>query len=197
MPVTTLGSARACIPRVAATVHALNHVRSLADHEVTEVDGQRVEKIISVRENRVSALSIHILIGASLLFLPLVKTIPMSVLFGLFLYMGITTLAGNEFFERVKIWAMDPELYPTTHPFMGKVPIPVIKAYTAVQVVCLAALWILKSSALGLLFPILIGLLVPIRNSLTRFFSEEHLAALDGEEEAEIREDAGGGGLGL
>ena len=135
--------------------------------------------------------------AGTLLFLPLVKTIPMSVLFGLFLYMGITTLAGNEFFERVKMWAMDPELYPTTHPFMGKVPIPVIKAYTAVQVVCLAALWILKSSALGLLFPILIGLLVPIRNSLTRFFSEEHLAALDGEEEAAIREDAGGGGLGL
>ncbi|MFT5695722.1 MAG: hypothetical protein ACI9QQ_001701 [Myxococcota bacterium] len=182
---------------VAATVHALNHVRSLADHEVTEVDGQRQETIVAVRENRVSALSIHILIGVSLLFLPLVKTIPMSVLFGLFLYMGLTTLAGNEFFERVRMWAMDPKLYPTTHHFMGKVPVPVIKAYTAVQVVCLAALWILKSSSLGLLFPILIGLLVPIRNSLSRFFTAEHLEALDLEEEAEVVEETGGGGLGL
>lgn len=181
---------------VAATVHALNHVRSLADHEITEVDGHRQETIISVRENRISALLIHILIGASLLFLPLVKTIPMSVLFGLFLYMGFTTLAGNEFFERAKMWATDPELYPTTHRFMGKVPIPVIKAYTAIQVVCLGALWILKSSSLGLLFPILIGLLVPIRNLLPRFFSADHLLALDAEEDAETLEESGGGRLG-
>jgi HCO3- transporter integral membrane domain len=181
---------------VAATVHALNHVRSLADHEVTGTNGDRQEKIVSVRENRVSALSIHILIGASLLFLPLVKTIPMSVLFGLFLFMGFTTLAGNEFFERAKMWAMDPKLYPTNHHFMGKVPIPVIKMYTAIQVVCLGALWILKSSALGLLFPILIALLVPIRNSLTRFFDAEHLLALDAEEQAEVLEETGGGRLG-
>jgi hypothetical protein len=182
---------------VAATVHALNHVRSLAEHKVTEVDGQRQETILSVRENRVSALSIHILIGASLLFLPLVKTIPMSVLFGLFLYMGFTTLAGNEFYERVRMWAMDPKLYPTTHHFMRSVPIPVIRAYTIIQVVCLAALWILKSSPLGLLFPILIGLLVPIRNSLPRFFKPEHLLALDADEEAEVVEETGGGRLGL
>jgi hypothetical protein len=149
-----------------------------------------------VRENRVSPLLIHILIGASLLVLPLVKAIPMSVLFGLFLFMGFATLAGNEFFERVRLWAMDPRLYPTTHHFMGKVPFPVIHMYTAVQVVCLAALWILKSSPLGLLFPVLIALLVPIRMSLGRFFSPAHLQALDAEEEAEIFEETGGGRLG-
>ncbi len=181
---------------VAATVHSLNHVRSLADHEVTEVDGQSREAIVSVRENRVSPLTIHILIGVSLLFLPLVKTIPMSVLFGLFLYMGFATLAGNEFYERFRLWAMDPKLYPTSHHFIGKVPVRVIHTFTAIQVVCLGALWILKSSPLGLLFPILIALLVPIRNSLPRFFDAEHLFALDAEEEAEILEETGGGRLG-
>jgi hypothetical protein len=181
---------------VAATVHSLNHVRSLADHQVTEVDGQRRENIVSVRENRLSPLAIHILIGASMLFLPLVQTIPMSVLFGLFLYMGFATLAGNEFYERFRLWAMDPRLYPTSHHFIGKVPVRVIHAYTAIQVVCLGALWILKSSPLGLLFPILIALLVPIRNSLPRFFDEEHLVALDAEEAAEVLEETGGGRLG-
>ena len=62
---------------------------------------------------------------------------------------------------------------------MGKVPIKVVHAFTAIQVACLAALWALKSSALGLLFPVLIAMLVPIRRSLPKFFDREHLAALD------------------
>ena len=181
---------------VAATVHSLNHVRSLAVHEVTEVDGQRRETILSVRENRVSPVVVHVLIGVSLLFLPLVKTIPMSVLFGLFLYMGFATLAGNEFFERFRLWLMDPKLYPRSHHFIGKVPNRVIHAYTGIQVVCLGALWLLKSSSLGLLFPVLIASLVPIRRSLNRYFDPEHLRALDAEEEATVFEETGGGRLG-
>ncbi|MEO1204420.1 MAG: HCO3- transporter, partial [Pseudomonadota bacterium] len=181
---------------VAATVHSLNHVRSLATHRVVDEGGGAREEIVSVRENRVSPLMVHVLIGASLLFLPLVAQIPMSVLFGLFLFMGFATLAGNEFFERFKMWAMDPRLYPNTHHFIGKVPMKVVHAFTAIQVACLAALWILKSSALGLLFPVLIAMLVPIRRSLPRFFDREHLAALDEEEDAEVFEETGGGRLG-
>lgn len=181
---------------VAATVHSLNHVRSLADHKVTEVNGERRETITSVRENRISPLTIHIAIGVSLLFLPVVKMIPMSVLFGLFLYMGFASLGGNEFFERFKLWAMDPRLYPKTHHFIGKVPNAVIHKFTLIQVVCLAVLWILKSSKLGLLFPVLIALLVPIRTSLRRFFKADHLHALDADEEAEDIEETGGHKLG-
>jgi hypothetical protein len=181
---------------VAATVHSLNHVRSLADHTVSETDGERRETITSVRENRISPLTIHIAIGASLLFLPVVKMIPMSVLFGLFLYMGFATLAGNELFERFRLWLMDPRLYPKTHRFIGKVPNRTIHAFTGVQVVLLGVLWILKSSPLGLLFPVLIGALVPIRAQLNKYFDPEHLAALDADEEAEVFEESGGGRLG-
>lgn len=181
---------------VAATVHSLNHVRSLASHRVVEEGGQAREEIESVRENRVSPLLVHVLIGVSLLFLPLVAKIPMSVLFGLFLFMGFATLAGNELFERVRLWAMDPKLYPSSHHFMGKVPMKVVHAFTGIQVACLAALWALKSSPLGLLFPVLIAMLVPIRRSLPRFFDREHLHALDEAEDAAVFEETGGGRLG-
>lgn len=172
---------------VAATVHALNHVNSLAETEVVEIDGQLRERIVGVHENRVSALTIHLLIGASILLLPLVKQIPMAVLFGLFLYMGLVTLTGNQFFERVTLWVTDPKLYPNTH-YVRNVPRRIIHRFTAIQVGCFAALWALKASPLGLLFPILIALLAPLRFLLNRFFKSEHLEALDAAEDMDEAE---------
>jgi hypothetical protein len=177
---------------VAATVHALNHVKSLATIEVVDDGGVQKPVIRSVRENRMSALMIHVLIGCSILILPLIKLIPMSVLFGLFLFMGFNTLAGNQLWDRFLLWFTDPRLYPRTH-YVRRVDVKLIHMFTLVQVLALGALWLLKSSALGILFPVLIALLVPLRLSLRRWYSEEELAALDPEEESEEQEARSGG----
>lgn len=173
---------------VAATVHALNHVRSLATTTVKNVGGVNQEVIQSVRENRLSGLSIHVLIGCSILILPLIKLIPMAVLFGLFLFMGFNTLAGNQFWDRFLLWFTDPRLYPDTH-YVKRVSKRRIHAFTAIQVAALAALWVLKSSSLGILFPVLIALLVPMRLALGRYFKDRELAVLDADEEASEVED--------
>ena len=47
----------------------------------------------------------------------------------------------------------------------------------------LAALWVLKTSAIGILFPVLIAMLVPLRLGMARWFTEGELEALDAEEE--------------
>ncbi len=168
---------------VAATVRSLNHVHSLATlEEKVSSNGETREHIIHVRENRLTALAIHLLIGASLLLLPWLKTIPMAVLYGLFLFMGVVSMSGNQFFERLSLWLRDPTLYPVTH-YIRRVPHRTIHAFTLLQAVCLAVLWFVKSSSLGILFPIFIALLVPIRLLAGRFFSAEHLAALDAEED--------------
>lgn len=174
---------------VAATVHALNHVKSLASWRVASEGGVSKEVIASVRENRVSGLAIHLLIGCSIFFLPVIQAIPMAVLFGLFLFMGINTLQGNQLWDRVLLWITDPKLYPKTH-YVRRVRIPRIHAFTAIQVGALALLWILKSSTLGILFPVLIALLVPLRLILAKKFSRQELAALDADEESEeVEED--------
>jgi hypothetical protein len=175
---------------VAATVHALNHVKSLATTETVGTGSATRERIVSVRENRISPLSIHVGIAVSILILPLIKLIPMAVLFGLFLYMGFATLAGNDFFERLRLWVTDPKLYPGTH-YVARVPHPVIHRFTAIQAAALGALWLLKTSAIGILFPILIAGLVPLRLSLWRFFAEEHLDALDADEHPDEIRDRG------
>ena len=163
---------------VAATVRSLNHVRSLAEFEN---HGGR-EVLTGVRENRVSVLLVHLMVGVSLLFLTVLGQIPMSVLFGLFLYMGVSSMHGNQFFERLRLWVLDPHRYPPTH-YLRRVPRRVVHTFTAVQAFLLAVLWVVKASFLGILFPLFIGLLVPIRFLLGRFFDPKHLAFLDAEEE--------------
>lgn len=172
----------------AATVRSLNHVRSLAtSEEAVGSDGERHDRIIHTRENRISALAIHIMLGLALGLLGVLKMVPMAVLYGLFLFMGVVSMKGNQLFERLSLWAMDSDLYPPTH-YIRRVPNRRIHLFTAIQLLCLVILWITKASAIGILFPLFIALLVPVRFLLNRFFSPEHLRALDADETPEEEE---------
>jgi len=165
---------------VAATVRSLNHTRSLA----TVRHHARGEHIISVMENRLTPLVVHLLIGASLLVLGLLRAIPMSVVFGLFLFMGIASLRSNQFVDRLKLWVTDPTLYPPTH-YIRRVSRAVLHSFTLIQLACLAVLWFVKESSFGVLFPLCIALLVPIRHSLGRIYRQRDLAFLDADENPE------------
>lgn len=57
-------------------------------------------------EQRLSALVVSILVGISVLMSPLLKLVPMAVLFGVFLYMGISSINGIQFFERMRLFFM-------------------------------------------------------------------------------------------
>ena len=88
---------------------------------------------------------------------------PLAALTGLFLFLGISSLAGNQFVARFKLLITDPDLLPPT-PIARAVPRRSMRTYTAVQLGCLAALYGVKSSSIGILFPVLIALLVPVRS---------------------------------
>ena len=174
---------------VAATVHSLNHVKSLAKTRVVEMESGKKEVITGIRENRLSGLAIHILIAISIFFLDYMGNIPMAVLFGLFLYMGFTSLGGNQFADRLILWITDPKLYPDAH-YIQKVPHRYIHKLTIIQLACFVVLWILKASRIGILFPLMIAALVPINLFLYNFFPREHLDTLtaeSGDEESEDR----------
>ncbi|MDP3276360.1 MAG: sodium bicarbonate transporter family protein [Deltaproteobacteria bacterium] len=170
---------------VAATVRSLSHVRALAKYE-DNAQGESV--IVGIRENRLSGLLIHVLVGCSLLVTGLMRQVPMAVVYGLFLYMGISSMRGNQFFERLRLWVMDPNKMPDTH-YMRQVPTGVIHRYTLAQGLALTVMWVVKSSALGILFPLLIALLVPLRNLLGKLLGKEHVETLDHEEEPGEEED--------
>ena len=173
---------------VAATVRSLNHLHSLATIEnVVTRDGDFRERVIHVRETRVTGFAIHLLVGLSAFSLSLLKMIPMAVLYGLFLFMGVVSMAGNQFFERLRLWLMDSSLYPTTH-YIRRVPIWTIHRFTLLQLICLIVLGFVEVTPLGILFPLFLVLLVPVRLLAGRYFTPEELAALDSEEEPEEEE---------
>ncbi|HJL48777.1 MAG TPA: sodium bicarbonate transporter family protein [Polyangiaceae bacterium LLY-WYZ-15_(1-7)] len=156
---------------VAATVRSLATIETHGGSEV----------IASVRETRLTGVLVHLLMGASLFFLPALSQVPMSVLFGLFLFMGFASMRSNQMFERLGLWLTDPNMYPPTH-YLRRVPRKVVHVFTFVQAACLGVLWLVKVSAIGLAFPLFIALLVPLRLAMRRWFEPAHLAWLDAAE---------------
>lgn len=61
-------------------------------------------RIVSVKETRLTSLVANFLVGLSLLLLPFpLQWIPKPVLYGLFLYIALTSIDGNQLFERVAL----------------------------------------------------------------------------------------------
>ncbi|KAA8579198.1 hypothetical protein FQN60_000020, partial [Etheostoma spectabile] len=104
--------------------------------------------------------------------------IPMPVLYGVFLYMGVASLSGIQFWERIKLYLMPPKHQPD-FSFLRHVPLRRVHLFTLVQIVCLAVLWTLKSTFLAIVFPVMILGLMVVRKLLDLIFSQHDLAWLD------------------
>lgn len=80
---------------VAATVLAMTHVNSLKIESESAAPGEKPQ-FIGVREQRVTNIMIFTLVGMSVFFTPILQLIPMPVLYGVFLYMGTSSLKGSQ-----------------------------------------------------------------------------------------------------
>lgn len=123
---------------------------------------------------------------------PILSRIPLAVLFGIFLYMGVTSLSGIQLFDRILLLFKPPKYHPDV-PFVKRVrgfegippgwgrsvrtgqPLtsasPQVKTwrmhlFTVIQIVCLAGLWAVKSSSASLALPFVLILTVPLRRFL-------------------------------
>lgn len=104
---------------VAATVLSINHVNSLKVESECAAPGEK-PRFLGVREQRVTHILIFLTIGCSVVLTPILSHIPMPVLFGVFLYMGVASLKGLQFFDRILIMFM-PQKYQPDHMFLRQV----------------------------------------------------------------------------
>ena len=60
--------------------------------------------------------------------------IPTPVLDGLFLYLAVTALYGNQMFERILLFFMEPSAYPP-NSYIRRVPEKIMHYFTCTQIV--------------------------------------------------------------
>ncbi|KAK7079109.1 Sodium bicarbonate cotransporter 3 [Halocaridina rubra] len=163
---------------VAATVLSINHVNSLKLESECAAPGEK-PRFLGVRENRLTHVAIFSFIGLSVVMTPILSKIPMAVLFGVFLYMGIAALKGLQFFDRIMIMFM-PVKYQPDYTFLRQVPLKKVHLFTLIQLACLACLWIIKSfSQTSILFPLMLVVMIGIRKMLDWIFTQRELKILD------------------
>merc|ERR1719182_805705 len=180
----------------AATVRSITHLKSLTDYTTEHIgDGQVKQKPERVAEQRMSNFGIHLLIGLSLVLTKVLQLLPMAVLYGVFLFMGVGSMAGNELFERLELLLVwDSSKFPKHGTYTKTDKVWRMHFFTALQLTCLVILYALKEiDAISVVFPFFIALLAPIRNYLIApLFTEQEMAEVEHQphilEKLEVRE---------
>ncbi|XP_036822650.1 sodium bicarbonate cotransporter 3 isoform X1 [Oncorhynchus mykiss] len=162
---------------VAATVLSISHVNSLKLESECSAPGEQ-PKFLGIREQRVTSFMIFILMGCSVFMTSVLKFIPMPVLYGVFLYMGVSSLKGIQFFDRIKLFCMPAKHQPDLI-YLRYVPLWKVHVFTLVQLTCLVLLWVIKASAAAVVFPMMVLALVFIRKLLDLCFTNRELSWLD------------------
>ncbi|KAM6314558.1 sodium bicarbonate cotransporter 3 isoform 2-T2 [Aegotheles albertisi] len=162
---------------VAATVLSISHVNSLKVESECSAPGEQ-PKFLGIREQRVTGLMIFVLMGLSVFMTSVLKFIPMPVLYGVFLYMGVSSLKGIQFFDRIKLFGMPAKHQPDLI-YLRYVPLWKVHIFTVVQLTCLVLLWVIKASAAAVVFPMMVLALVFIRKLMDLCFTKRELSWLD------------------
>ncbi|XP_037835506.1 electrogenic sodium bicarbonate cotransporter 1 isoform X1 [Kryptolebias marmoratus] len=162
---------------VAATVISIAHIDSLKMETETSAPGEQ-PKFLGVREQRVTGIFVFLLTGLSVFMAPILKFIPMPVLYGVFLYMGVASLNGVQFMDRLQLLLMPAKHQPDLI-YLRHVPQRRIHLFTFIQAVCLILLWALKSTGAAIVFPVMILALVAVRKAMDYLFSQHDLSYLD------------------
>ncbi|XP_051572948.1 band 3 anion exchange protein-like isoform X2 [Myxocyprinus asiaticus] len=161
----------------AATVRSVTHANALT--VMTKGTKPQIERVL---EQRVSGILVSIMVGVSILMEPILKMIPMTALFGIFLYMGITSLSGIQLWDRMLLLIMPKKHHPPV-PYVTRVQTMRMHIYTLIQIMCLAILWAVKSSTFSLALPFVIILTIPLRMFMSGYvFTVMEMKCLDADD---------------
>ncbi|XP_075999106.1 solute carrier family 4 member 1a (Diego blood group) isoform X2 [Genypterus blacodes] len=161
----------------AATVRSVTHANALT--VMSKGPKPEIEKVL---EQRISGFLVAILVGVSIYMEPILKMIPMAALFGIFLYMGVTSLNGIQMWDRILL-LFTPKKYHPSEAYATRVKTFRMNLFTVIQLMCLALLWAVKMSPASLALPFILILTIPLRMLMTgRLFSVMEMKCLDADD---------------
>uniref|UniRef100_A0ACB8EBN5 Uncharacterized protein n=1 Tax=Sphaerodactylus townsendi TaxID=933632 RepID=A0ACB8EBN5_9SAUR len=139
---------------VSSTVISLAHMDSLKKESTTCAPGEQ-QKFLGIREQRVTGLMVFLFTGLSVFLAPVLKLT-----------------------DRLQLLLM-PAKHQPDFIYLRHVPLRRVHLFTFIQILCLAVLWILKSTEAAIIFPLMLLALVGIRKGMGCIFSRHDLAWLD------------------
>ncbi|XP_068733296.1 anion exchange protein 3-like [Montipora capricornis] len=170
------------LPWMCATpVHTLSHFHALKVMSTNHAPGEHA-CLLEVREQRLTNILIHLLIGLTVLLFPVLRLIPISVLFGVFLFLGVSSMSHIQLVERIKLLFIPASLHPGEN-YVTNVKTAKMHLFTVIQMCCVCTLVIIKLTEAAPAFPFFIICMIPLRKLLERVFSSKELEALDTEVE--------------
>ena len=166
-----------------AAVETSNHLDSLRVWTSYNIPGikSRVEK---VRQQRVTLFFIGLFTGLFLYQPFRFGHIPIALLSGLTLYMGVVATFGVQFFKRLELMFMAPSQHPYIE-YLDNVPLLKVHLFTVIQIIMIALLLVIKSiESISFIFPIFIMLMIPMRVLLGKYaFTPQEMEQLDNEQD--------------
>jgi hypothetical protein len=162
---------------VATTVPCIIHLNSLAEKD-------KEGNILEVQQTRLTMFLSHLLLGLSLLFIDALKVLPVPVLLGVFLFMGLSSLPPMEFWNRILLFFQQPSKYPETH-YLKYMEAGRVHKYTCFQILFFFGIFtVMNVKTISIAFPFMTFCCIPGRLFLLpKFFAGWELTLLDGEED--------------
>uniref|UniRef100_K7FI15 Anion exchange protein n=1 Tax=Pelodiscus sinensis TaxID=13735 RepID=K7FI15_PELSI len=160
----------------ATTVRTITHANALTVMAKTSTPGEKAQ-VQEVKEQRLSGLLVSILVGPAWVAGDAGKG-----------RHCLSSLNGIQLYDRILLMLMPPKYHPD-EPYVRRVKTWRMHIFTLTQVLCLAALWVVKSTPASLALPFLLILTVPLRRFLLpKFFRDVELKCLDADD-AEVTFD--------
>ena len=96
----------------AAPVRTIAHWSALCVYSNERVLPGEKPRLTGVLEQRVTGLAVHVLIGLCAFAGPLLRLVPVAVLLGVFMYIGVSSMSGIQFVDRIKLMLIPPKHHP-------------------------------------------------------------------------------------
>ncbi|EYB97973.1 hypothetical protein Y032_0135g1923 [Ancylostoma ceylanicum] len=140
---------------VAATVLSVMHVNSLRIQSESSAPGE-IPRFLGVKEQRLTGFFAHLLIGLSVFLTGVIKLVPLPVLIGIFLYMGVVSLLGQQFVQRIALLFTSVKNQPD-YSWLRCVRMRRVHLFTIIQLLSIGALFLVKYTRLiSMMFPLMV-----------------------------------------
>merc|ERR1712110_882034 len=118
---------------VAATVRSIAHIQSLKVYDTKNAVPGQPANFIGVLEQRVTGLIIFIFIGSSVFLSSILKNIPLNILYGIFVMMGINAVIDLKITERI-LMIITPRKHQVDSDYLRRVDIKMVHLFTIIQI---------------------------------------------------------------